>query len=156
LQIYKILYTKDIMKCPYCSSEESKVTNKRESPLGIRRRRECLKCKKRFTTYEKIEREDFYVAKKDGRREKFSREKFESGIEKAFEKRPVPKEKIDKMINEIEEQLRRRGKEVKSSVIGQMTMKKIKKLDHVAYIRFASVYRDFKDIKDFREELKDL
>jgi transcriptional repressor NrdR len=144
------------MKCPHCSHEESRVTNKRESPNGIRRRRECLKCKKRFTTYEKTEIGDFYVVKKDGRREKFSREKLEHGIEKAFEKRPVSKEKIDKMINEIEEQLRKRGKEVKSSVIGELTMKKIKKLDHVAYIRFASVYRDFQDIKDFREELKDL
>ncbi len=144
------------MKCPYCQSENSKVTNKRESPSGIRRRRECLKCKKRFTTYEKIEREDFYVVKKDGRREKFDREKLESGIEKAFEKRPVAKEKIEKMINEIEEQLRRRGREVKSSVMGGIAMKKIKKLDHVAYIRFASVYRDFKDIEDFKEELKDL
>ncbi len=144
------------MKCPYCSNEESKVTNKRESPSGIRRRRECLKCKKRFTTYEKIEKEDFYVVKKDGRREKFSREKLEDGIEKAFEKRPVPKEKIEKMINEIEEQLRKRGREVRSSLIGGITMKKIKKLDHVAFIRFASVYRDFQDIKDFEEELKDL
>lgn len=144
------------MNCPYCSHEESKVTNKRLSPVGIRRRRECLKCKKRYTTYERIEKEDFYVVKKDGRREKFMREKMERGIEKAFEKRPVSKEKIDKMINEIEEQLRRRGKEVKSSAIGELVMKKIKKLDHVAYIRFASVYRDFKDIKDFKEELKEL
>lgn len=144
------------MKCPYCSNEESKVTNKRESPVGIRRRRECLKCKKRFTTYEKIEREDFYVVKKDGRREKFIREKLEQGIEKAFEKRPIAKEKIDNMINEIEEQLRKKGKEVKSSYIGELVMKKIRKLDHVAYIRFASVYRDFQDIKDFKEELKDL
>ena len=144
------------MNCPHCSHGESRVTNKRESPNGIRRRRECLKCKKRFTTYEKTEKADFYVVKKDGRREKFSREKLEHGIEKAFEKRPVSKEKIEKMINEIEEQLRKRGKEVKSSVIGELTMKKIKKLDHVAYIRFASVYRDFQDIKDFREELRDL
>ena len=133
------------------------MTNKRESPNGIRRRRECLKCKKRFTTYEKIEKEDFFVVKKDGRREKFEREKLERGIEKAFEKRPVPKEKIDKMINEIEEQLRKRGrKEVKSTIIGELVMKKIKKLDHIAYIRFASVYRDFKDIKEFKEELKEL
>jgi len=144
------------MNCPYCSHEESRVTNKRGSPSGIRRRRECLKCKKRFTTYEKVEMGDFFVVKKDGRREKFMREKMERGIEKAFEKRPVPKEKIDKMINEIEEQLRRKGKEVKSSFIGELVMKKIKKLDHVAFIRFASVYRDFKDIKDFREELKEL
>jgi transcriptional repressor NrdR len=144
------------MKCPYCSNEESKVTNKRGCPEGIRRRRECLKCKKRFTTYEKIEREDLYVVKKDGRREKFSKEKLEHGIDKAFEKRPVPKEKIDNMINEIEEQIRKKGKEVKSSFIGELTMRKIKKLDNVAYIRFASVYRDFQDIKDFKEELKEL
>ena len=144
------------MNCPHCLHVESRVTNKRESPNGIRRRRECLKCKKRFTTYEKIEKEDFFVVKKDGRREKFSREKLEKGIEKAFEKRPVPKEKIDKMINEIEEQLGRKGKEVKSSAIGEIVMKKIKKLDHIAYIRFASVYRDFKDIKEFKEELKEL
>ncbi|MFZ1971121.1 MAG: transcriptional regulator NrdR [Candidatus Nanoarchaeia archaeon] len=144
------------MKCPYCSNEESKVTNKRGCPGGIRRRRECLKCKKRFTTYEKIERDDLYVVKKDGRREKFSKEKLEHGIDKAFEKRPVPKEKIDSMINEIEEQIRKKGKEVKSSFIGELTMRKIKKLDNVAYIRFASVYRDFQDIKDFKEELKEL
>lgn len=145
------------MNCPYCSHEESKVTNKRESPQGIRRRRECLKCGKRFTTYEKIEKGDFYVVKKDGRREKFDREKLEKGIEKAFEKRPIQKEKIDKMINEIEEQLRKNGrKEVKSAIIGELAMRKIRKLDHVAYIRFASVYRDFQDIKDFKEELKEL
>ncbi len=144
------------MKCPYCLNEETHVTNKRESPSGIRRRRECLKCKKRFTTYEKIEREDFYVVKKDGRREKFSREKLEQGIEKAFEKRSVPKEKIEKMVNEIEEKLRKKGKEVKSSTIGEITMRKIKRLDNVAYIRFASVYRDFQDIKDFKEEFKEL
>jgi len=144
------------MKCPYCSYEESKVTNKRESPGGIRRRRECLKCRKRFTTYEKIEKKDLYVVKKDGRREKFDREKLESGVDRAFEKRPIPKEKIDKMINEIEEQLRKKGREVKSSFIGGITMRKIKKIDHVAFIRFASVYRDFQDIKDFKEGLNDL
>jgi len=144
------------MDCPFCDGK-TRVTNKRESPEGVRRRRECLKCKKRFTTYEKISRGDLYVVKKDGRREKFSREKFEIGINRAFEKRPVKKEDIDKMINEIEEQLMRRGKkEVKSSAIGEMAMKKIKKLDNVAYIRFASVYRDFQDIKDFKKELKDL
>lgn len=144
------------MKCPYCNNEDTRVTNKRESPTGTRRRRECLKCKKRFTTYEKSEREDFFIVKKDGRREKFSREKLENGIDRAFEKRPVAKEKIEKMITEIEEQLRKKGKEVKSSFIGEITMRKIKKLDNVAYIRFASVYRDFQDIKDFRNELKDL
>jgi len=145
------------MECPYCSHESSKVTDKRNSPQGVRRRRECLKCKKRFTTYEKIERGDFYVTKKDGRREKFSKEKLESGIEKAFEKRPVSRDKIQKMLNEIEEQIRKRGKkEIKSSIIGDLVSKKIKRLDKVAYIRFASVYRDFEDIRDFKKELKGL
>ena len=145
------------MNCPYCSHKESKVTDKRESPEGIRRRRECLKCKKRFTTYEKISRDDLYVIKKDGRREKFSREKLETGINLAFEKRPVEREKITKMINEIEEQIRKIGKkEIRTSEIGELVMKKIKKIDNVAYIRFASVYRDFQDIKDFKREMKEL
>ena len=144
------------MKCPYCDAD-TRVTDKRASPDGIRRRRECLKCKKRFTTYEKISRSELYVIKKDGRRERFERSKLEKGILTAFEKRPVPKEKIDKMINEIEENLVKRGKkEVKSSVIGEIAMRKIKKLDEVAYIRFASVYRNFKDVKDFRSALKDI
>jgi len=153
--IQPIVYRKK-MECPYCSAQESKVTNKRTSPEGIRRRRECLKCEKRFTTYEKIDRGDLYVIKKDGRREKFSREKLESGINRAFEKRPVSKETINKMINEIEEHLRKKGKEMKTSTIGELVMKKIKKIDNVAYIRFASVYRDFKDINDFKRELKEL
>lgn len=145
------------MECIYCSNKTSKVTDKREAPQGIRRRRECLKCKKRFTTYERIMQHDFYIIKKDKRREKFDKEKFENGIVKAFEKRPISKEKIDKMINEIEEQLRKKGKkEIKSSVIGEIIMRKIKKLDNVAYIRFASVYRNFQDVKDFRKELKEL
>ena len=145
------------MYCPYCSHKESKVTDKRESPEGIRRRRECLKCKKRFTTYEKASIEDIYVIKKDNRREKFSREKLENGIHRAFEKRPVENEKIRKMINEIEEQIRKKGKkEIKSSEIGELVMKKIKKIDNVAYIRFASVYRDFQDINDFKREMREL
>ena len=145
------------MICPYCSHSESKVTDKRDSPEGIRRRRECLKCGKRITTYERISKSDFYVIKKDGRIEKFEREKLENGINRAFEKRPVPKEEIEKMINEIEEAIRKRGKkEVQSSIIGEVVMKKIKRLDNVAYIRFASVYRDFKDINDFKREIKEL
>ena len=145
------------MNCPYCLSTKLKVTDKRSSPEGIRRRRECLKCKKRFTTYEKIEREDLYVVKKDKTRERFSREKLEKGIFKAFEKRPVSKEKIEKMVNEVEKQLRKKGKkEIKSSIIGELVMKKIKKLDNVAYIRFASVYRNFQDVKDFRRVLKQI
>lgn len=151
------MYVKNYVYCPYCSYKKSKVTDKRESPEGIRRRRECLKCGKRFTTYEKVSLEDIYVVKKDNRREKFMREKLERGIEKAFEKRPVAKEKINKMINEIEEQIRKRGKkEIKSSTIGELVMKKIKKLDNVAYIRFASVYRNFQDVNDFKKELKEL
>jgi transcriptional repressor NrdR len=148
------------MYCPYCSSEKSKVTDKRESSDEIRRRRECLKCGKRFTTYERIAKEDIYVIKKDGRREKFDREKLESGINRAFEKRPVAKEKITNMINEIEEQIRKRGKkEIKTSEMGELVMKKMKKMkkmNNVAYIRFASVYRDFQDINDFKQEIKNL
>ncbi len=145
------------MNCPYCTHKESKVTDKRASPEGIRRRRECLKCKKRFTTYEKAERSDLYVIKKDGRRERFEIKKLEAGIERAFEKLAVPQEKIKKMINEIEEQIRKTGKkEIKTSVIGELVMKKLKKVDNIAYIRFASVYRQFKDIKDFKEEIKNL
>jgi transcriptional repressor NrdR len=146
-----------IMNCPYCTHTKSSVTNKRDSPEGIRRRRECMKCKKRFTTYEKIERGDLYVIKKDGRREKFDIKKIEVGIEKAFEKRPVSHDKIKQMINEIEEQIRKPGKkDVKSSVIGETVMKKLKKVDDIAYVRFASVYRQFKDIKEFKQELKGL
>lgn len=145
------------MDCLYCSHTKSKVTDKRSSPSGIRRRRECLKCKKRFTTYEKAERGDLYVIKKEGQREKFDREKLEVGIEKAFEKRPVSRDKIQQMINEIEEQLRKKGKkEIKSSIIGDLVSKKIKRLDKVAYIRFASVYQDFENIQDFKKELKGL
>lgn len=145
------------MNCPYCAHTKSSVTNKRDSPEGIRRRRECLKCKKRFTTYEKMERGDLYVIKKDGRREKFMREKLESGIMKAFEKRPVSHDNIRKMIDEVEEMIRKKGKrEIKSSIIGDTVSKKIKRLDKVAYIRFASVYRDFEDIRDFREAIKEV
>ena len=152
-----MLYVVIFMECPFCSSTDSKVTDKRPSPDGIRRRRECLKCKKRFTTYEKVSKEGIYVIKKDGRREPFDREKLEKGIYKAFEKRQTPKEEIDQMINEIEEQIRKKGKkEVKNDTIGEIVMKKIKKLDNVAYLRFASVYRDFQDIKDFKREIRDL
>lgn len=145
------------MNCPYCAHTKSRVTNKRASPEGIRRRRECLKCKKRFTTYEKIEMSELYVIKKDGRRERFERKKLEAGIMKAFEKRPVSQEKIKEIIDEVEEMLRKKGKkEIKSSVIGDLVSKKIKRLDKVAYIRFASVYKDFEDVKDFKEVMKDV
>lgn len=145
------------MKCPYCSHSELKVTDKRNSPDGIRRRRECLKCGKRFTTYEQISKKDLYIIKKNGQREVFSRDKLSAGIHRAFEKRPISKEKIERMISAVEENLRKKGKkEIKSITIGEIVIKKIKKLDNVAYIRFASVYRDFQDIKDFKKELRDL
>ena len=143
------------MKCVFCGLE-THVTDKRESPEGTRRRRECLKCRKRFTTYEKPERKEIIVVKKDNRREAFSREKLKTGIMKACEKRPISIEKIDKMVEEIEERLRKKGKEVKSRILGEMVINKLKKIDKVAYIRFASVYRDFQDIKDFKQEIKNL
>jgi transcriptional repressor NrdR len=143
------------MRCVYCGHKNTKVTNKRDIEGNVRRRRECLKCKKRFSTYEKAEIE-LTIIKKDGRREKFNREKVRSGILKACEKRPVPVEKIEKAVAEIEESLRKRGKEIKSKIIGELIMEKLKKLDKVAYIRFASVYREFKDINDFRKELKEI
>jgi len=138
------------MKCVYCGSD-THVTDKRESPEGTRRRRECVKCKKRFTTYERPELKEIVVVKKDGRREKFSREKLKGGVMKACEKRPVSVEKVDKVLDEVEEKLRRKGKEVKSEMIGKMVMNRLKKIDKVAYIRFASVYKEFGDVDDFKE-----
>jgi transcriptional repressor NrdR len=145
------------MKCPYCSSTKTKVTDKRDSEEeGItRRRRECLKCKRRFTTYERPEIETIIV-KKDKRREPYNRDKLTSGLTKACEKRPISHEKIEKIVNEIEERLRRKGKEVKSDVIGKLVMQSLKKLDKVAYIRFASVYSDFQDLADFKNLFKDI
>ena len=145
------------MNCPFCQHTKSKVTDKRVSPEGIRRRRECLKCSKRFTTYEKVAEADIYVIKKNNSREKFDIQKIKRGLDRAFEKRPVSKDKIDKLVREIEEQLRKIGKkEIKSQKIGEIMIKKIKKLDKVAYVRFASVYRDFKDVEDFKQELNEL
>jgi len=145
------------MKCIFCSSE-TKVTDKRDSEGETRRRRECLKCKKRFTTYERVEELNFIVVKKDKSREPFSREKLKKGIEKACEKRPIETEKIDKMINEIERKIREKikGKEISSMEIGELVMKSLKKIDKVAYIRFASVYQDFKDVSDFKREIKEV
>ena len=143
------------MRCIFCGSD-TKVTDKRESPEGTGRRRECLKCKKRFTTYEKAIQKDVVVVKKDGRREAFSREKIKAGIIRACEKRPVSMEKIDKMVDSIEEKLRSRGKEIKTEVIGKMVMNRLKKIDNIAYVRFASVYMNFKDIKDFKLAIKEV
>ena len=146
------------MECPYCHNVETKVTDSRDTgALSIRRRRECLKCGKRFTTYEHIEMQPIYVIKKDGRREKFERQKIRHGIEKACEKRPVSHEKIEELIEKIEERTRRSGKEeIESKQIGEYVMEALKETDHVAYIRFASVYRSFADISSFEEEIKNL
>lgn len=146
------------MRCPYCSSPESKVIDKRESSPGVtRRRRECLKCRKRFTTYEKIEILDLSIIKKDSRREPFSRDKLKAGIQKACEKRPIGQEKIEKAVGEIEaELLNRKDKEIGSKEIGELVMKSLRRLDKVAYIRFASVYREFEDIDSFEKELDKL
>jgi transcriptional repressor NrdR len=143
------------MKCIFCEAD-TKVTDKRESPDGTRRRRECLKCKKRFTTYEKAIQKDIIIVKKDGRREAFSRDKIKSGIIRACEKRPVSMERIDKIVNNIEEKLRIKGKEVKTETIGKMVMNRLKKLDNIAYVRFASVYMNFQDVKDFKIAVNDV
>ena len=145
------------MKCPFCSFLEDKVIDSRLSKdqTTIRRRRECLSCGKRFTTFEKIEINPPLIIKRDGRREAYRREKIELGLQKACEKRPVAIDDIEKIINTIEQALQESGeKEVDSSVIGEKIMQLLKELDDVAYIRFASVYRQFKDINEFIQELQ--
>ena len=146
------------MECPYCHHIETKVTDSRDTgSYTIRRRRECLKCNKRFTTYEYIEMTPVYIIKKDGRREKFERNKIKKGLMKALEKRPVSHEKIEEMINIIEDKIRKAGQEeIESSIIGEYVMDQLKKVDQVAYIRFASVYRSFADITFFEKEIKNL
>jgi transcriptional repressor NrdR len=142
------------MLCPYCTAGETKVTNKRDAGSVTRRRRECLKCGKRFTTYERVEL-DLNVVKKNGRREKFSRIKLLEGIGKSLEKRPFASTEIEEIVDDVEANIYRiaKDKDIKSSVIGEIVMRKLKKVDKVAYIRFASVYRDFADIEEFQEEL---
>ena len=145
------------MKCPFCSFLEDKVIDSRLSKdqTTIRRRRECLSCGKRLTTFEKIEINPPLIIKRDGRREAYKREKIELGLQKACEKRPVAIDDIEKAINTIEQELQESGeKEVDSSVIGEKIMQLLKELDDVAYIRFASVYRQFKDINEFIQELQ--
>ncbi|MEK6856476.1 MAG: transcriptional regulator NrdR [Nanoarchaeota archaeon] len=147
------------MKCPYCGHNETKVVDKRETgEFDItRRRRECLKCEKRFTTYERIERVDLNVIKKDGRKEPFDKEKIRRGILRACEKRPVTLEQIDKVVDGIESDLRKlKSIEIKTEKIGEKIIQALKKLDKVAYIRFASVYRSFDDVKDFEKEIKEI
>ncbi len=147
------------MKCPFCSFEESKVIDSRPTDEGekIRRRRECISCGKRFTTYEIIETVPIVVVKKDKNREGFDREKLFSGMIRACEKRPVSTEQLDRVVSEIEAELQNSlDREVTSVHIGELVMEKLKELDEVAYVRFASVYREFKDITSFMNELSKL
>lgn len=145
------------MNCPFCSNAENKVIDSRVSRDGnaIRRRRECLKCKKRFTTYEYVEDVLPVVVKKDGRRESFDRSKIVSGIKKACEKRPISMEAIEETVDSVEQECQETMlKEIPTHVIGEKIMKELHALDGVAYVRFASVYREFRDVNAFIEELK--
>lgn len=147
------------MKCPYCGSSEIEVVETRDSEdlETIRRRRACLKCKKRFTTYERVENITLVVIKKDGRREQFDRDKLKSGILKSCEKTKVSLERIEKIVTEIERELRSgESVEIESKKIGQMVANKLKKIDKVAYIRFASVFKRFVDVEDFEKEVRRL
>ena len=147
------------MKCPFCGETNNKVIDSRLSRDGnvIRRRRECIECSRRFTTYEHIEEIPIMIIKKDGRREVFNREKVGAGMKRACEKRNISINVIEEFIEELEHDLRETGeKEIPSSVIGERIMAKLHEIDDVAYVRFASVYREFKDVNDFVSELKKL
>ena len=147
------------MKCPFCGNDNHKVVDSRTSGEGrsIRRRRECEKCSRRFTTYEYVEEAQLMLVKKDGRRETFDRKKLLAGVKKACEKRPISTQALEKLIEEVEMELQKKyDKEVKSNIVGELVMSKLHELDEVAYVRFASVYRQFKDISHFMKELKHL
>ena len=147
------------MKCPFCAHLEDKVVDSREAKIGdtIRRRRECMGCGRRFTTYERIDEIPYMVVKKDGRREKFDRQKLLTGLLKACEKRPVPMSKLEQIVNETEALVAESSdRERPTPEVGELVMNRLKKLDKVAYVRFASVYLDFKDVPDFMDELKEL
>jgi len=147
------------MKCPYCGNVEDKVLDSRLAAEGnsIRRRRACLKCERRFTTYERIEEAPLMVIKKDSRREPFERKKVLAGLVKACEKRPISMEKLEELVDKIEFTLQKNyEKEVRTKDIGELVMKMLQELDEIAYVRFASVYRQFKDVSQFMKELKGL
>ncbi|HOX27763.1 MAG TPA: transcriptional regulator NrdR [bacterium] len=146
------------MKCPYCDSLEDKVIDSRiiKDGAAVRRRRQCLSCNARFTSYETVEEIQLRVVKKDGRRENFDRNKIRVGIQKACEKRPIPTDAIDDIVDRIEEKLTRGKKEVETREIGETVIIELSNLDEVAYVRFASVYREFKDVNEFMDELKRL
>src|SRR5713226_5262034 len=147
------------MTCPFCGFKEDKVIDSRESKEGelIRRRRECLQCSRRFTTYERIDEIPYMVVKKDGRREKFDRQKVMNGLLRACEKRPIGMSKLADTIDEVESKLAESSdKEISTTEIGELVMERLKSLDKVAYVRFASVYRDFQDAEAFLKELKEM
>lgn len=147
------------MKCPYCSHPETRVVDKRTSEdlTVARRRRECQKCSKRFTTYERLEKIELKVEKKDGRTENYEREKIKRGILKAAEKRPVTEEQIEALIDDIEERLlNRKSTQISTSDIGRMVLTRLKRLDKVAYLRFASVFLEFENLDEFKKEMKGL
>jgi len=145
--------------CPYCSADFSRVLDKRDGSDGktTRRRRECQKCKRRYTTFERVETPDLLIVKKDGQRELFDRGKIRRGVIRSCEKRPISAEDIEKVVDGVEADLRKSGEsEISSKNVGELVTKKLKKLDKIAYIRFASVYRQFADIGDFEKELANL
>jgi len=147
------------MRCPYCGHAESKVIDSRESKKGIsiRRRRECEACRRRFTTYEKVEEIPYMIVKKDGSRQMFDRQKLLKGLMKACEKRPIAMSKLEEIVEEIEARLQERpDKEMKASDVGQYVMDRLRDLDKVAYVRFASVYQEFRDVMEFKQELETL
>ena len=145
------------MQCPYCGSDDSRVIDSRDVNDGVRRRRQCLDCSSRFTTYERVLPASLFVVKKDQRREEFSKDKLLAGIRKACEKRPLPIGAVDRLADDIEAELYQLGRaEVASATIGDMVMERLRRLDYIAYIRFASVYRDFTDITDLKQEVDTL
>ncbi|MEJ5306827.1 MAG: transcriptional regulator NrdR [candidate division WOR-3 bacterium] len=147
------------MKCPYCGFEENRVIDSRASKDGqsVRRRRECLQCKKRFTTYEYVEKTPLLVIKRDGRREPYARDKLIEGIRTACRKRPVSNESINKIVEDVERKLfAKESEEVESKIIGEIVMEQLKEIDEISYVRFASVYRQFKDMNEFIDELNSL
>jgi transcriptional repressor NrdR len=145
------------MNCPFCGHEDSRVSDSRESPDGIRRRRECVRCELRFTTYERVHSMPLLVAKRDGRNEPFSRDKLEVSLRIACAKRPLEVGAISKMVTDIENELQKLARaEVESRIIGEMAMERLRALDRVAYIRFASVYRDFQDEDEFAKAIESL
>ncbi len=146
-----------IMNCPYCGYHDSKVIDSRDVNEGVRRRRQCLSCSSRFTTYERLQLSSLFVIKKDQRREEFNKDKLLAGIRKACEKRPLPAGTVDRLADDIEAELYHQGKaEIHSAVIGDMVMERLKSLDYIAYIRFASVYREFTDITALKQEIDTL